>query len=332
MLRIDMHIGVLADTRFAISPASVTVDALHLMRADAQPCGGGWQSMIQKALRERKLAVLTSLFSGSWDYVPDFITPQPYVPEPTLHEDLHAIANVDAGRLRWEIEIMALGNPEDNLSGRRIPRVLKDVLQQGEQALAQRLADELDQVWQQAIAPHWATLRARLESDIGHRARAIARHGLSGMLADLHPRVVWDDDHLKLLTRLQGRRLADSGLTLMPSAITTNLFLVMDCTPAPVPRPPIITYPALRSAATGPSAAPTTQALFGMTRARLLADLQVERTTGELGERHFLAASTVSYHLGILHRAGLVTRTRKSHRVLYEQTPGATALLGSGTP
>ncbi|MGV4983244.1 ArsR/SmtB family transcription factor [Streptomyces sp. NRAIS4] len=59
-----------------------------------------------------------------------------------------------------------------------------------------------------------------------------------------------------------------------------------------------------------------TAALLGVTRARLLSGLQIPRSTAELSERHFLAASTISYHLSILHRSGLVTRTRAQHRIV----------------
>ncbi|MFE9559426.1 hypothetical protein ACFYOD_39140 [Streptomyces sp. NPDC006703] len=59
-----------------------------------------------------------------------------------------------------------------------------------------------------------------------------------------------------------------------------------------------------------------------------MSDLHTARTTAELSERHFLATSTVSYHLGILHRTGLIARTRTGPHVLYEQTSRGTDLLG----
>ena len=324
-----MHGAVLADTRFAISPLTNTVDALWLLRGDARPGGGGWRALVQETVSDRRLTLLGSLFSGSWDYVPDFITPQPSAPEAAFHEELHAVAAIDGERLCWEIEAMTRGIAQEGLMGRSAPTIVRDVLEQGERALAERMAAELDQVWRSAVAPHWAALRARLEADIDHRARTIARHGMSGMLTGLHPRVVWNGDHLNLLTRFQGRIPASTSLVLTPSVFATDLHMIVNAIPAPARRQPMLAYPALPGPDPVPAAAPTGHALLGMTRARLLADLQTACTTAELGERHLLAASTVSYHLGILHSSGLLTRTRKGHRVLYEQTPRAADLLGA---
>ncbi|MET8542797.1 ArsR family transcriptional regulator [Kitasatospora sp. NPDC004799] len=35
-----------------------------------------------------------------------------------------------------------------------------------------------------------------------------------------------------------------------------------------------------------------------------------------------MSPAIVSYHLQILHRAGLVTRSRRSRQVLYQRLPG----------
>ncbi|MGH3739678.1 MAG: ArsR/SmtB family transcription factor [Micromonosporaceae bacterium] len=53
--------------------------------------------------------------------------------------------------------------------------------------------------------------------------------------------------------------------------------------------------------------------MYGDTRARLLADLDGPRSTAELSTRHDVAPSTVSYHLRVLHQAGLITRHREGH-------------------
>jgi DNA-binding transcriptional ArsR family regulator len=42
--------------------------------------------------------------------------------------------------------------------------------------------------------------------------------------------------------------------------------------------------------------------------------------------------SAVSQHLGVLHAAGLVTRTRAGRHVLYEATATGRALLGNPGP
>ncbi|GAA3475570.1 winged helix-turn-helix domain-containing protein [Streptomyces yanii] len=61
--------------------------------------------------------------------------------------------------------------------------------------------------------------------------------------------------------------------------------------------------------------------LLGSTRAGLLTALAQPASNAELAARHFLSPATVSYHLGVLHRAGLVTRSRSGGSVLYRRTP-----------
>ncbi|MCG6499856.1 helix-turn-helix transcriptional regulator [Kitasatospora sp. A2-31] len=322
---------MLANTRFAISPLATTVGALWLLR-DRVPAGGGsWRWRVQDAVRERKLVLLGSLFSGAWDYVPDFLTPQPQAPETAVQEELHAVAGTGSARLCWELQVMARGVVEERLVGRAVPVVIREALERGERDFAERVAAELYRLWEWAIAPQWMALRSRMEEDIAHRAQTIARHGLSGMLAGLHPRVLWGEDQLSVVSRFQGRVPGSTGLVLMPSAFATDLRMVIDSVPAaPAGRQPMFSYPSRPGPDTG--SGPTVHVLLGVTRARLLADLHTARSTTELGERHFLAASTVSYHLGILHRTGLITRTRTGPRVLYRQTPRAADLLAGPDP
>ncbi|WP_405594686.1 winged helix-turn-helix domain-containing protein [Streptomyces sp. NBC_01410] len=69
--------------------------------------------------------------------------------------------------------------------------------------------------------------------------------------------------------------------------------------------------------------------LLGPTRAGLLAALAQPASTAQLAERHFLSPATVSYHLGVLHQAGLVVRARSGRAVLYRRTPAGSRLSGS---
>jgi len=66
--------------------------------------------------------------------------------------------------------------------------------------------------------------------------------------------------------------------------------------------------------------------LLGQTRAALLESLAEPASTHTLARRHDLAPSTVSEHLTVLHHAGLITRRRHRHTVIYQQTPLGTEL------
>jgi DNA-binding transcriptional ArsR family regulator len=327
MLRVDVDGAALANTRFAISPLHTTVEALFLLRPDARPGAGAWRALLRQAVLDRRLTLLAALFGDSTDYLPDFLKPQPESFERDLDDEMHAVVDTPPARLHWELNGMVQGSTEINVLGRPVPRTVQDVLQQGEAAFTERLTAELHQVWQAVISPHWPTLRARMEADIAHRGQTVARHGLSAMLTGLHPRVVWQDDHLRLITRFQGCVPGTTSLVLTPSVFNTDLQMTLDALEGPIHRQPMFAYPAMPGPDHHPMDSPPAHALLGVTRARLLSDLQSPRSTAELGERHFLAASTVSYHLGILHRAGLVTRTRRRHQVLYEQSQHAAGFL-----
>ncbi|MGW2424313.1 ArsR/SmtB family transcription factor [Streptomyces sp. NPDC001709] len=328
MLRIDMDAHTLANTRLAISPLGNTIDALWLVRQNTASRNQGWSARLRETIRNEKLTLLGSLFGGSWDYVPDFLTPQPHTPEMAVQDELHEVASAGPERLSTELKIMIDGNRAMRVQGGLAPRSVLDAVQQGERAFAERMASELDQLWHTAIGPNWAPLRARIEADIARRAQTTARDGLAGMLTSLHPRIMWSGDHLRLVTRFRGQIADNTSLVLTPSVFNTDLHMIIDpLPPGPLRRQPMLVYPACP----GPGAAPATTspagALLGVTRAKLLSDLEIPRTTTELSERHFLAASSVSYHLGILHRSGLVTRTRIRSRVLYQQTSRGAGLL-----
>lgn len=326
MLQLGLDSTTLAHTRFGISPAFTAVESLSLLRRDGTP-KGRMTDVIRQVVQERRLALLEALFSGAWDYVPDALTPQPRRPETDLADELHAIATTSSKRLRWEIRLL-LNGTSGNLRAHPTPAVLRTAVEQGEQRFAERLAAEIEQYWHTLGTPMWSSLRTRMLYDIEARAKHIVEGGFGAMLATLHPSMhPWRENQLRLFSRLSGNVSASGGLYLVPMVFTLSRpLLVADLSPAPERRLPMIGYPA-QTAGNADPLVPATPELLGATRARILADLQTPRTTTELSERHYLTAGTVSYHLKILHRAGLVARARNGYRVLYQQTENATSLL-----
>ncbi|MDJ0383488.1 helix-turn-helix domain-containing protein [Streptomyces sp. G-G2] len=67
--------------------------------------------------------------------------------------------------------------------------------------------------------------------------------------------------------------------------------------------------------------------MLGRTRARVIGLLAQPASTTELAQRLGAGPGTVSQHLGVLHRAGLVTRARHGHLVLYLRSPLGDQLL-----
>ena len=68
--------------------------------------------------------------------------------------------------------------------------------------------------------------------------------------------------------------------------------------------------------------------LLGGTRAALLARLTSPMSTGELSRDLHWSEPTVSYHLMILLRAGLVDRSRRGRQVFYRRTTLGASLTG----
>ncbi|MEV4558713.1 helix-turn-helix domain-containing protein [Kitasatospora sp. NPDC049285] len=324
MLRIDLDLRALANTRFAISPLHTTADSLWLIHRTARPSPRGWGPLVRQSIRERGLTVLHSLYTGAWRYIPDFLQPVPHSHDEVVERELHEVATADPSRIAAELSLMLTGSTRLKLAGGTPQRPLLNAIERGEQAFAERVAAELHQLWETAVAPRWPALRSRLENDIAHRAHTISRYGLGSALGSLDPRIAWNGDHLLVTVDFCSEIRVVESLVLMPAVFGSWVHALLDPFPDRTDRrAPILDYPALPLLGVGgPPASPAGE-LIGDTRARLLADLVAPRTTAELAERHRLAASTVSYHLGVLLRSGLLVRTRQEHRVLYRQSPRA---------
>ncbi|MFD0327427.1 ArsR/SmtB family transcription factor [Streptacidiphilus monticola] len=96
------------------------------------------------------------------------------------------------------------------------------------------------------------------------------------------------------------------------------------------PRPPVIVYPVARHARAASALGADLGPLLGPSRAALLSSLRAPATTSELAAAHFLSPATVSYHLGILLRSGLVSRERRGREVRYRRTGQGSRLVSGG--
>jgi DNA-binding transcriptional ArsR family regulator len=111
---------------------------------------------------------------------------------------------------------------------------------------------------------------------------------------------------------------AGENLVLFPSPWAHSWLLSAD----PQGRRPVyLIYPTSPSVASAPSgkADRARKTSVRPTRDVLLAGLDVPRTTTQLAASHHLSPSTVSYHLALLHRAGLITRVRERNSVYYQR-------------
>ena len=312
--------------RFCISPLWTVARVLaHARRSSAR----GYGAACRETLRDGGLPLLASLYLGEPGYIPDFFSPHPEAYEAELTAELHQVASTPVDRIRAEFAVMTCGRPGAVIPARRLPTSVARVLDRGEDTLREEVAAELEQFWRLCLSARWARMRAAMDADIARRAQQSAQQGVASMLGDLHPTMSLADDRLTVMSPYHARVQAPDGVVLMPSPVGTRMDVVLDPTPLPGRYRPVLLYPA-STADRGPRTSHRGSGeILGASRALLLADLAQPRSTTELARRHDFTPSTVSYHLGVLARAGLVTRFRRQRHVLYQRTHRAEPLLAA---
>jgi len=325
-----MGVHGIAHTRFAISPVAEVCGLLELSARPerARPDQRPWLRTTRDVLDSGAIPLLRAL-TGPGRYMPDLLTPEPSTDELDVTAQLRLVRATPAARVRAEMTAIVRGRPATGLAPQELPAPVAAALAVSEAHLAERLADELAVLWQAALAAQWATVRAALAADVDRQAGVLARTGAAALLSQLHPQIAWRDGAIVIESPYEAAVECDDTLVLMPTAVRARPNALIDPCYSER-RPPIVCYPVVVAAEPAPAgqAAPL-GATLGATRAALLADLHVPRTTTELAGRHHLTLSAVSYHLGILHRSGLAHRSRSGARVLYRRTPHGDVLLAA---
>jgi DNA-binding transcriptional ArsR family regulator len=309
-----------ARVRLAISPLWETMAALRvLLEPQYRRYHLPWLDAVRADLDRLVLWPLLVLSPHS-GWTPDFLTPAPAGPGTDIADQLAQVRATSPELVVQEVKQSLTQRSEP--APKAAWRLLDDPL-----ATRDMLADLLDQCWQLLIAPHWPRLRDRLQADMLYRTQMLGDYGLERVLSELDPRARWTGDALVIDAPSAGRyQLASAGLLLLPSVfVWPGLTAVID----PPARPALI-YPARgiaelwQPASTNHSDA--LARLLGQTRAALLESLAEPAFTHTLARRHGLAPSTVSEHLTVLHHAGLITRRRYRHTVIYQKTSLGTEL------
>jgi DNA-binding MarR family transcriptional regulator len=195
--------------------------------------------------------------------------------------------------------------------------------------MVDRLCDGLHAYWETAIADDWPQLRAVLEGEMLGRARSLAVSGPGAVLEELHPAVRWRPPVVEIHKRKKAHRAEISGrpLVLVPLVFAGPVLLANQESDRTVG----IGYQARGTAALwAPDDAAhdeRLELLLGHGRAAVLRALSRPSTTTELAARLSYAPSTVSAHLDVLSRAGLLERHRVQRRVFYGLNETGTALV-----
>lgn len=307
-----MTADAVARTRLAASPAAeVTVWLWLLVAGRRHPLFGAHGPAARSALSHPDVALIAGTLSPA--YAPDLLTPAatPGQPRSVLDTQLDKVSSTAQEATADQVGY-AVGN------GRQVPATVRDAVDSG--TFARRAANGLAVFWRHVLADDWGSLNSAMEADLAERMRTMAGLGLGALLGSLHPNVSWTGDALliDLGRHDEDIELGDRELVLSPSVLNWPNVTVQPCGDGPA----VINYPATGLAADTRRDPDVLARLYGDTRAGLLADLGAPRSTAELSARHDVAPSTVSYHLRILHQAGLITRRRDGHFVLYQRKPG----------
>lgn len=211
------------------------------------------------------------------------------------------------------------------------PPALRRLVEEGHGVVARRAADAVSALFENVLAPDWADVRAVLEADIAHRGDVVVRQGAEALLTGLGEGFTWTGSEAVLDRPYDGTvGWARDGMLLVPSTVHVGRVRFA----AEEPDPPVVIYAARGVARLWQRDVPEPdgglERLVGATRARVLLLLDEPRTTTELSRRGGWAEATTSYHLGVLLRAGLVSRRREGRRVLYRRTELGAALASGG--
>jgi DNA-binding transcriptional ArsR family regulator len=314
----------LVAVRFAWSPLWETLHAVRtFVDPGARPYHAAWHAVVANEFARLDLTPILAI-NPRRGYTPDFVTPPPTEPDPSLRDQLEAVRATPAGQVAAELRRCREGLTDPD-ARREVDRLLEDPA-----ASRELLADRARTVWERIVAPFWARVRRLLDADIAHQSRELSRRGLAPMIDGIDARIHWRDDAVVVDDGSgQEVRLAGRGLVLMPSAyVWPSVTAIVD-----TPWQPTIAYPArgIADLWQQPSAAPHALVrLVGRTRALLLTSLDQPTSTSALAEILGNSVSGTSGHLIALRDAGLITGTRHGHEIRYARTPlGARLIRGA---
>jgi len=319
VIEINVTSNDLLATRFAVSPLWEIVASYRvLLNTERHIFYRDWVKLARTALATKRYPYIDALLTKR-GYVPDFLTPRPPSLRPTLTQELAVLAKTPAEIVQGDLESLRQGTGSDS-------QILNRFSEQPEDSLA-CLTLELEDYWQNMIAPHWDKMLPTLEGDILYRARLLTTGGYESLFKELHPVMNYEDNRLIISKDCsESLSLDGKGLVLIPLYFSTVTVCVLS---VPVDRP-TISYPARGTGLWHIIEHEAKDALdnfVGEGRAKVMRQLVAPTSTGEIARNLNVTPSAVSQHLSKLCDAGLVASQRSGRWVYYSLTRRGEKLL-----
>lgn len=321
MIRLRLSSAVLARMRFAYSPLAETAKSIYMINSGTiHPLHRGWYERIRSDLGRVDRELLRAVVPPG-GHIAEFLFVGAMATTTTIEQQLQLVAD-------WPLEhfVSELAEARRGVVLSPAARRLVDLGADG----PPRVADALEQYWRVAVAPYWPQLRAVLDADVAYRVGKLARGGIAELMQDLHPSIELTEHAIRVASLAEGD-VDGGGLTLVPCVfIWPHLWVEFG-----LAGEPSLTYGA-RGVGTlwqdgdgDIEEEDALGALLGRTRAEILVSLRLPRSTTDLARSLGLTPPTVSSHLAILRRSGLVTCWRSGRRVLYQRTGVASTIVAA---
>ncbi len=319
MIELNLSLEVLGNTRFGYSPLGEVTASLHaLTNSRSRPILRPWLRELSDRLGSVDMDLLRQVVPPG-PLVPDFMFAWTVDPRTTLEDQLDSLLQLPVDELQRDLDAV--------WGDRAKPAALGEVVTKLGRG---RLTDALWEYWDVAIRPHWSRIRAAVDEDVFFRATKLMSGGLYDLLGDLHPEVTLQDGHLRIdKPHHPNASVASPTLALIPSVFLWPQLIVV-CAKADffelhyAARGVGVVWEGLREEDESEGALGT---LIGRSRAAILTRLDVPRSTTQLAGELGHSPGTVSEHLTVLRRNGLVTSIRSGRSVLYRRTSLATSIV-----
>jgi hypothetical protein len=216
VIRLTLTESDIGAAHLSVSPLWETTGALLLLRNGHGWPYDEWAEQAREALEHIDRSALAPLL-GSRIVILDSLLPAPVATEPSIEDELQAVAGFSARTLRRELA--------EELGGAPAPE-LAPFFDRPARAVA-AYVEALHDFWLAAVAPQWPAMRSLLEQEIIRRAREVATTGSETMFRSIHPRLGWKRPVLELDKQYEfERRIDGRGLAFVPLVFSRALWLV----------------------------------------------------------------------------------------------------------